>query len=210
MILCSLKCNNVCVSINIKLFKGILLNLFKRLNVWKNRLKIWNVSRMYDSDRSFVEHYQTSNSSAIDMWIQSDSCVICFPLVFSVEVSLSEHAIQTGTHVTQRDVQSEGLLYFCLVKCTLGPVFVVETADILWPHRIFRTKPSYLGQICFTEFELPSEANILNWPTKNLVEGQVSTFPGFAEDNTYRGVHKTVHKNHLYPSLCINITFKCC
>lgn len=43
------------------------------------------------TDRSFVEHYQTSNSSAIDMWIQSDSCVICFPLVFSVEVSLSEH-----------------------------------------------------------------------------------------------------------------------
>lgn len=87
---------------------------------------------------------------------------------------------------------------------------LLETADILWPHRIFRTKPSYLGQRCFTEFELPSKTNILNWPTKNLVEGQVSTFPGFAEDNTYRGVHKTVHKNHLYPSLCINFTFKCC
>lgn len=88
---------------------------------------------------------------------------------------------------------------------------LLETADILWPDRIFRTKPSYLGQICFTEFELPSEANILNWPTKNLVEGQVSTFPGFAEDNTYRGGHKTVsisqfmHQYHFQMLLNYNI-----
>lgn len=163
------------------------------------------------TDRSFVEHYQTSNSSAIDMWIQSDSCVICFPLVFFCR-SLSQWALlYKQEHMWHSRMSNQRGSYISVwLSAHLVLSLLLETADILWPDRIFRTKPSYLGQRCFTEFELPSKANILNWPTKNLVEGQVSTFPGFAEDNTYRGVHKTVHKNHLYPSLCINITFKCC
>lgn len=58
---------------------------------------------------------------------------------------------------------------------------------------------------------IASKTNILNWPTKNLTEGQVSTFPGFAEDNTYRGGHKTVsisqfmHQYHFQMLLNYNI-----
>lgn len=120
------------------------------------------------TERSFVEHHPTSNSSAIDMWIQSDCCVICFPLVFSVKSLSVSTAIQTGTHVTQRGVQSEGLLYFCLVKCTLGPVFVAGNS---W-HPVTRQNLQDKAVLSWTAFELLSKAYTLNWPTMNLAEGQ--------------------------------------
>lgn len=129
------------------------------------------------TDRSFVEHYQTSNSSAIDMWIQSDSCVICFPLVFFCR-SLSQWALlYKQEHMWHSGMSNQRGSYISVwLSAHLVLSLLLETADILWPDRIFRTKPSYLGQICFTEFELPSEANILNWPTKNLVEDKFQHF----------------------------------
>lgn len=120
-------------------------------------------------------------------------------------------AIQTGTHVTQQDVQSEGLLYFCLVKCTLGPVFVVGNSwhPVTWQS--LQDKAVLSRTEMFYRVWIASKTNILNWPTKNLTEGQVSPFPGFAEDNTYRGGHKTVsisqfmHQYHFQMLLNYNI-----
>lgn len=85
---------------------------------------------------------------------------------------------------------------------------LLETADILWPDRICRTKLSYRGQSCFRRVWIAFKSLYSNWPTENLAEGQVSTFPGFAEDNTDCAQKAfRISVSHVMPH---NFTLKCC